>query len=356
MASHYSHALPFIVRNARFTLPFTVLNTAGNPANQLGTLTREIAKDGATSFTACTESAVNDVAAGTAPLYGGGYYITFTGAETNATMLKFRARGTTTPNSTTAGCILMLRANVWDLPIIVSGTVPTSSTVSSTTITLASSVTFDVTGCIIRTTGGTGGGGTGGANNQARIIVAYNTSTQLATVLTPFEVTPSSTNPNETTYDILMSPLSGNSPVGRFLRPTTDGRTALIASGGHIGIDWANLANPTTSVGLTATTLAPVYFARLAFEQNAGTDKYRVKWYKDGIPQNSGVTSPTIQVIKEDGTDLVASTAMTDAGSNDWKYSESTNVVINGVTVQVKVAATIDGSTRNFSFPLSPET
>lgn len=39
------------------------------------------------------------------------------------------------------------------------------------------------------------------------------------------------------------------------LRPATKGRTALIASGGQIGIDWANVANPTTTVALTGTTV-----------------------------------------------------------------------------------------------------
>lgn len=355
MATHFSHALPIIVKNARFTLPFTTYNTSGYPADLQGTKLYQVGKDGAALLT-CAELASNDIPDGTGSLYGGGYFITLTGAETNCTMLKFRASGSTTPTSSTTGAPVILRANVWDLPILVSGTVPTGASVSSTTITLASSVTFDVTGCFIRTTGGTGGGGTGGANNQARMIVAYNKSTQLATVSPAFEVTPSSTNPNETTYDILLSPLSNNSPLGRFLRPTVDERTVDVTATGAVGVDWGNVENQGSAVALTDTTLKPIYLAKLGFEQNAGTDKYRVKWYKDGIVIDSGVTLPTIQVVKEDGTNLIASTAMTDAGSNDFKYSEATNVVANGVTVRVRVTASIDSATRTQDFIVTAET
>lgn len=336
MATHFSHALPIIVKNARFTLPFTTLNTSGTPANLGSSPVYQFGLDGNT-LGSCAETATNDVAAGTGTLYGGGYYITLTGAETNGTLLKFRASSVTAPSATTVGGNVMLRANIWNLPVLVSGTVPTSATVSSTTITLASTVTFDVTGCIIRTTGGTGGGGTGGANNQARVIIAYNTSTQLATVSPAFETTPSSTNPNQTTYDILLSPLGNNAPIGRFVKPTIDGMPILLDATGNVA-------------------MAAIYLAKLGFEQNSGTDKYRVKWYKNAIPQDSGVTSCNIQVVAESGSNLVASTAMTDAGSNDWKYTESTNVVANGVTVRVRITATIDSATRTQDFIVTPET
>ncbi len=129
------------------------------------------------------------------------------------------------------------------------------------------------------------------------------------------------------------------------LRPTTAGRTVLVASDGSISPNWADVKSPGTTVALTGTTLKSVYLARLGFQLGT-TNKYRVKWFKDGIPQDSGVTSATIQVIKEDGTDLVASTAMTDAGNNDFRYTEATNVVTSGTTVRVRMTATIDSETR----------
>ncbi|HWO56525.1 MAG TPA: hypothetical protein VNN55_03050 [bacterium] len=45
------------------------------------------------------------------------------------------------------------------------------------------------------------------------------------------------------------------------VRPTVSGRLALLGAGGHIGIDWANVANPTTAVGLTNTTISGVLSA-----------------------------------------------------------------------------------------------
>lgn len=106
---------------------------------------------------------------------------------------------------------------------------------------------------------------------------------------------------------------------------------------------------------IASPTLPPIYLAKLGFEQNSGTDKYRLKWYKNATPQDSGVTSCNIRVIAESGSDLVVSTAMTDAGSNDWKYTEATNVVANGVTVRVRVTATIDGATRTQDFIVTGE-
>ncbi len=40
------------------------------------------------------------------------------------------------------------------------------------------------------------------------------------------------------------------------LRPTTAGRTLDVSSGGEAGLDWANVGSPTTSLGLTGTTIA----------------------------------------------------------------------------------------------------
>lgn len=39
------------------------------------------------------------------------------------------------------------------------------------------------------------------------------------------------------------------------LRPTTAGRTLDVSSGGEAGLDWANVGSPTTTVGLSGTTV-----------------------------------------------------------------------------------------------------
>ena len=49
-------------------------------------------------------------------------------------------------------------------------------------------------------------------------------------------------------------------------------------------------------------------------------DEYTVSWFKNGVPVASGITSPTIQVIRRtDGTDLVAASGMSQIGSTEKK-------------------------------------
>jgi hypothetical protein len=76
--------------------------------------------------------------------------------------------------------------------------------------------------------------------------------------------------------------------VGRFsiqkssaLRPTTAGRTLDVSAGGEAGVDWANVGSPTTTVGLSGTTIAT-------------TQKVDVETIKTNPVANGGtVTFPT---------------------------------------------------------------
>lgn len=79
-------------------------------------------------------------------------------------------------------------------------------------------------------------------------------------------------------------------------------------------------------------------------------DHYAVAFYKNGQRVTSGVTSPTIQVIKgSDGTDLIAVTALTEIGSTHrFKKDESTNKLVAGAIYFAVVGATIDGSSRSW--------
>ncbi|HEY6244553.1 MAG TPA: hypothetical protein VIX17_11425 [Pyrinomonadaceae bacterium] len=85
-------------------------------------------------------------------------------------------------------------------------------------------------------------------------------------------------------------------------------------------------------------------------KESTTTDHYAVRWFKNGVPITSGITSPTIQVIKaSDGTDLIASTSLTEIGSTHYfKKDESTNKLTAGQIYFAKVSATIDSSTRTF--------
>jgi hypothetical protein len=80
------------------------------------------------------------------------------------------------------------------------------------------------------------------------------------------------------------------------------------------------------------------------------TDRYSVTFFKNGEPILSGITSPTIQVIKDaDGTDLVASVALTEVGSlGHFRHAEATNRIVAGASYKAKVQATIASATRTW--------
>src|SRR4051812_16915535 len=148
MANHVSHAsLPYPVKNARYTIPCPYLDADGDPLDPT-TPDTEVSKD-AGAFADCAEEVT------TISGSNGVGYITLTGAETNCSLLVVVAKVASGPKNT----ILIDKPRV--LPILLSGTATAGG---ATSITLAAGA-YDLTGCIVRTTGGTGGGGTGGANN-----------------------------------------------------------------------------------------------------------------------------------------------------------------------------------------------
>lgn len=110
----------------------------------------------------------------------------------------------------------------------------------------------------------------------------------------------------------------------------------------------------------TLTALAEAVFAadtakyqaevRLIDDNTGGTDRWTCIWFKNGQPVLSGVTSATIQVIKEiDGADLVGAIGMTQIGSTaTYRYRETANRVVNGSSYIAKVTATIDGGSRTW--------
>lgn len=85
-------------------------------------------------------------------------------------------------------------------------------------------------------------------------------------------------------------------------------------------------------------------------QESTTTDHYAVVFFKNGQPVTSGITSPTIQVIKaSDGTDLIASGALTEVGSlGIYKKDESTNKMTAGAIYFAKVTATIDSASRSW--------
>lgn len=127
--------------------------------------------------------------------------------------------------------------------------------------------------------------------------------------------------------------------------------------------DGAITASKVASNAIVAAALAAdlnVYLADIdvAIDTANERDEYTVTWLKNGVPVTSGITSPTIQVVKRaDGTDLVAPTSMTQIGSTaSYKYDEATNVITAGEAVLVIVGATLDGAARSFRRVVSRDT
>jgi hypothetical protein len=142
---------------------------------------------------------------------------------------------------------------------------------------------------------------------------------------------------------------------------------AAYGSGTGAGILGRSLSNTPTGPGIKAlggagahdilaTELADVYQAKVWLQDDdAGTsDRYMVVWYLNGQPIFGGITLPTIQVIKiADGTDLVASTAMTQIGATGmYRYTEALNRIVSGAGYMVVVTATIASVVRTWVQPM----
>lgn len=115
----------------------------------------------------------------------------------------------------------------------------------------------------------------------------------------------------------------------------------------------ANVSTVSANVINDAAVAADMdaYHAKVwVVRESTTADHYAVVFFKNGQPVTTGITSPTIQVIKaSDGTDLIASGALTEVGAlGIYKKDESTNKMAGGAIYFAKVQATIDGSTRQW--------
>ena len=126
---------------------------------------------------------------------------------------------------------------------------------------------------------------------------------------------------------------------------TTTDIPALIATA------QADLDIVTGTDGALLDATNDVYHALIEYTFDDPVDEYTATWFKNGARVTSGITSPVIQVVKRvDGTDLVASIAMTEIGSTgSYKYDESTNVIVVDEAYLAIVSGTIDGSSRSFA-------
>lgn len=186
MANHASHAaLPFCVKGARYTLMIPYLDDTGNPTNPASPDT-EVSLDNATATDAAEEITGTDGIDGMSML-------TLSGAETNCSIIAIAATSASLPPM-----LLEVRPRV--LPVLYSGTLAAGTSSGGTFPSGVPAIANLLIGCIVKTTGGTGGGGTGGASNQARVITAMEADRDFS-VSPNWETTPST----DTTFEVLVT-------------------------------------------------------------------------------------------------------------------------------------------------------
>lgn len=236
------------------------------------------------------------------------------------------------------------------LKSIRSGTCQAGANGSITLDAGASSVNDFYKGARIYLVGSVGAG-------QSRLCTAYDGSTKIATIEPNWATNPSGSS---TTFAI-----------------RDNSYTPAIATGGIVSGSFAASAINAASIASDAITAAKIatdaitaakiaagaidddavaadmdaYHAKVwVVKESTTADHYAVVFFKNGQPVTTGITSQTIQVIKaSDGTDLIASTGLTEVGAlGIYKKDESTNKMVGGAIYFAKVQATIDGSARQW--------
>lgn len=237
MANHASHAaLPYPIKNARFTVLVPYVATTGIPTDPV-TPDTEVSQDGG-AFANCTEE-VTTIAGS-----NGFGYITLTGAETNCSLLAIAAKVASGPNNSLGSVHPRVLAAVGSALALSAG--------SASGGTLDTPLDYDLTGCFVRTVGGTGGGGTGGANNQARKIASYNTTTGAFTVAPDFETAIDAT----TTVDVLLPEgVTLGMLLASYLAEVQESLNALNEAGGVV------MTSPVATTGLLTLVRGDDYYS-----------------------------------------------------------------------------------------------
>lgn len=106
------------------------------------------------------------------------------------------------------------------------------------------------------------------------------------------------------------------------------------------------------SPGKLLQGITDVYHADvdLRIDEANTRDEWTVTWFQNGVAVTSGITAPTLQVVKRaDSTDLIASTAMSQIGSiGSYKLDDAVNRTTAGEAAIAIAGATIDGAARSF--------
>lgn len=345
MANHASHAaLPYPVKGARYTVLLPGLDADGDPTAST-TPDTEISKDnGAAADCAEEVSATSGM--------DGMNMLTLSGAEMDCSCAALHAKVASGPKAT----LITLFPRV--LPVLFSGTAQAGAAGTITVATDIPAIAKFLIGCIVKTTGGTGGGGTGGANNQARVITAFSTG-RVATVVPNWETTPDST----TTYEILLTEaaLLRFADLAQWLSSTPN---ALVSS--RVDVSVGAMANNVLTASAIATDaitsskvadgfLTAAKFASGAFDAvwSVTTRTLSAFGFSVTVGTNNdktgyGLSAAAVQAVWD-----AATSALTTAGSIGRLLVDNINVALNtlatasGLTTVSNKLGAWAGSGRN---------
>lgn len=240
-----SNALPYPVYGAPYGVTFPILDADGDLVTGAAGLDAEISKNGDT-FADCTNEGTEIATS------SGMYYLLLTATELTCDVATIIQK-TSTSGAKTTPLVLYPRK----LVTVRSGTVGANAA-DGTTIQLdsgASGLDDYYNGCLVV--------GTLDGTVEARIIGDYVGSTKVCTVAGPaFTISPDNNDTfviylpeGKQLYDDNTLYWNQLTTVALPLVPTTAGRTLDVTATGAAGIDWGNLENPTTTVGLSGTTV-----------------------------------------------------------------------------------------------------
>mgnify|MGYP000426265391 CR=1 FL=1 len=241
----------------------------------------------------------------------------------------------------TSGANIVLPSN--GLSSVSAWTVNITGNLSGSVGSVSGNVGGGVAGSVGSVTGNVGGSVSGSVGSIAGTITSLDA---LDSALTSAHgsggwttATGFSTHSAIDVWGVTTREITGGT-IGTYTGNTPQTGDAFAYLGANLGLLGANLA-----------ISADLYTAQIEFAKDTANsrDEYNVTWLKNGIPQTSGITTPLIQVVKRDATDLVASTAMTDSGSGVLIYNEATNRTTAGESYKVIATATIDSSARTFT-------
>lgn len=81
-------------------------------------------------------------------------------------------------------------------------------------------------------------------------------------------------------------------------------------------------------------------------------DEYTIVGRRNTLPLTSGITgTPQIQVLKRDGTDLVAATNLTAIATGRYKLDEADDRITPGEGYIARITATVDGDAQTWEVP-----